>query len=87
MTAPAPEIMSPEQLWALAGDEEIEQYRGETVELTPFDHKLAKDFEIFSKVIGKDRDIDNHVVVHDGTHTEEDDDDAEFFDIVQITRD
>lgn len=84
MAASEAEVMSPEQIWALVGDEDVEQYRGEPVEITAFDHKRARDFAIFASAVGKDREIDNVVVVHDGTT--EDHDDEEFFDIVRPSK-
>lgn len=74
--------MTPEQLWGLAADEEIEKYRGEDVERTPYDFKLARDFKEFSQM---DLKSDNEVRVYDG-NTKYDDDNDDFFDEVRITR-
>ena len=84
MAASEAEVMSPEQIWALVGDEDVEKYRGDPVEITAFDHKRARDFAIFAKTVGSEREIDNVVVVHDGTA--EDQEDEEFFDIVRPSK-
>ena len=78
------EVMSPERLWELCGDDDVEKFRGETQERTPYDHKLAKDMEIFGKLVGQGH-VDNIVHVHDGDNSY-DDEDEEFFDVVGITR-
>lgn len=79
------EVMSPEKLWELCGDADVEQFRGETQERTAYDHKLAKDMEIFGKLISEKQSVDNVVHVYNGQDLE-DEDDEEFFDVVGITR-
>ncbi|KAH0789985.1 hypothetical protein GPJ56_006112 [Histomonas meleagridis] len=79
--------MSAEQLWGLSNNEDIEQYRGEDVEITEHDHKIARDFAEFAKMeIHPSR--ENEVRIYDGTSAKDDDDDEdeEFFDHVTITR-
>ena len=83
MSNEEPIQMTAEQLWGLSNDEEIEKYRGEDVEITPYDHKLARDFKEFSKM---ELQTDNEIRIYDGkSRHDDDDDDDEFFDHVTIT--
>lgn len=79
-----PVVLSAEQLWAVS-NEEYEQFRGEPVEVTDFEHKIAKDLKEFSKNIDEDK-IDNVTFIRDGTSKDEySDDENDFFDRVEVT--
>jgi hypothetical protein len=78
-----PEIISPEQLWALVGDEDVAEFRGPDHEITDFDHKQARDMAEFAAALDGHH-FDNVVVCHSGD-TSADLDDDDFFDRVAIT--
>ena len=77
--------MSAEQLWGLSNNDDIEQYRGEDVELTEYDHKRARDMVDFAKMEIHPS-FDNEVRIYDGSTRNDDSDDEDFFDHVEITR-
>lgn len=82
MSGEEPIVMSPEQLWA-PYDEEIEKYRGDPVEITDFDHKIAKDMRDFAKNFDSLK-VDNEVRVYTSAH-EHYDEEEEFYDKIRIT--
>lgn len=82
MSGEEPIVMSPEQLWA-PYDEEIEKFRGEPVEITDFDHKIARDMRDFAKQVDGMK-IDNEVRVYTSAHEQYNDDD-DFYDHVRVT--
>jgi hypothetical protein len=81
--------ISPEELWALVGDDDVAEFRGPDREIDDFDRKRVRDMEIFAEALTPDA-LANTVVIHDGRDApnpeEEDDLDEEFFDCVPITR-
>lgn len=82
MSGEEPIVMSPEQLWA-PYDEENEKYRGEPVEITDFEHKMAKDMRDLAKNFNNIKN-DNEVRVYSNKNEQYDNED-EFFDYVRVT--
>jgi hypothetical protein len=76
--------MSAEELWALVGDDDFEEFRGPDVEITGFEHKQARDFAKFAEFVEQEGNPNNTVRVHSG-ESSDDDDDFEF-DVVQTLR-
>jgi hypothetical protein len=79
------EMLSPEQLWAIVGDEDVAKFRGPDREITDFDHKQARDMADFAAALGGHH-FDNVVVCHSGdAGATPDDDDHDFFDKIAVT--
>jgi hypothetical protein len=80
-----PTVMSAEELWALVGDDDVEQFRGPDVEITGFEHKQARDFAQFAQLVQQTGNPNNTVRVHSSEVPDEDDDEFQF-DVVQSVK-
>ncbi|EAY00871.1 hypothetical protein TVAG_265740 [Trichomonas vaginalis G3] len=86
MTEEKKVVMSAEELWAYNDANEFDKFRGQDVERTEFDHKAANDFKFFAEALSNSKTLDGNVVHHyNGDKEYSDDDDPQFFDIVQKT--